>query len=356
MRSEINSFPDGIDQLQVFKILREIVEAAKQRKRITQGCQRGPAKTGGCARPGLLAQLDHNAIRRFFDTDGQRSLSAGHGARPRGDLDIHFVAGAHGLRAQVCPIKFRQERLGYFGGCDVSVENSSVHNSIIILSCILSKEFTHMTRMSFTQRIVPLPAFLLLLPAGLLALLFAFSTQTVVRAQFVISCAAAPGSSIDGPYVTVNADQDHVNVRSGPNSYLYDKVGILYPFESALALGRSPGSEWIQIACPGAPGGVGWVYAANVTLTSTGFLTVVEPPASPTPPAPPTLDPTLAALFPSESTPTRLPTFTPAAPVTVPVFADVERTNTNAGLTVPLAGGLLLLGFLFLLVSFFVRR
>ena len=114
-----------------------------------------------------------------------------------------------------------------------------------------------MTRLSFKQRIVPFPAIRFLLPAGLLALLFAFSAQTVVRAQFVISCAAAPGSSIDGPYVTVNADQDHVNVRSGPNSYLFDKVGILYPFESALALGRSPGSEWIQIACPGAPGGVG---------------------------------------------------------------------------------------------------
>jgi hypothetical protein len=208
----------------------------------------------------------------------------------------------------------------------------------------------------FKRHFVLPPAFRRVLLAGLIALPLAFFTLTTVRAQ-IFSCAAAPGALADGSYITANTDQvQGVNVRTGPNSYLYGKVGILYPYESAPALGRSPGGEWIQIGCPGAPGNVGWVYAANVTLTSSGFLTVVEPPASPTPLAPPTLDPTLAALFPAQSTPTRLPTFTPPAPVTVPVFTDAERPSTTGGLTLLLVGGLAVLGLLGLLVSFFVRR
>jgi len=208
----------------------------------------------------------------------------------------------------------------------------------------------------FKPRLAPLPALRRIFAAGLLAFVFALLALTSVRAQ-IISCAAAPGALADGPYITANTDQiQGVNVRNGPNSYLYGKVGILYPYESAPALGRSPGGEWIQIGCPGAPGGVGWVYTANVTLTSTGFLTVVEPPASPTPLAPPTLDPTLVALFPTQPTPTRLPTFTPPAPVTVPVFTDLERPGTTGGVLAPIALGLVIAGLVGLLVSFFIRR
>ncbi len=205
-----------------------------------------------------------------------------------------------------------------------------------------------MTRLRFKHR------FASFLTLGLLAILFAFSTLTVVRAQAL--CAAASGSLIDGPFVTVNSDQAFVNVRNGPNSYLYDKVGILYPGESAPALGRSPGGDWIQIGCPGAPGGLGWVYSANVTLTSTGFLPVVEPPASPTPPAPPTVDQTLAAAFNAQPTPTRLPTYTPPAPVSVPTFTDVDRTRSNADWIAPLIGGFALLGVLGFSISFFFKR
>lgn len=196
--------------------------------------------------------------------------------------------------------------------------------------------------------------FVLILLVGIAALTFAF--PRTAQAQFVL-CAAAPGSLTGQPYITVNLDQDPItgiNVRSGPNSYLYDKVGKLFPGESALALGRTSGGDWIQIACPGAPGGTGWVYTANVTLTSTGFLP--EVPLPPTPAFPFILDPTLAASLEVQPTVTRLATYTPPPPqATVPSYVEQPR-SAPASWMAPLIAGLVLAGVFGLFASFLFRR
>lgn len=208
-----------------------------------------------------------------------------------------------------------------------------------------------MNSFGFTRR-----RFASLLTAGLLAVSLAFSTLTAVHAQGVALC-AAPESALSSAYVTVNSDQAQVNVRGGPNSYLYDKVGLLLTFESAPALGRSPGGDWIQIACPGAPSNAGWVYAANVTLTAAGELPVVAIPVTSTPLVTPTVDPELAAQFPPIlPTPTRLPTFTPAALQPLPAFTDVPALpvsgNLSGGLIIAIAG----FGLAILILSYFLRR
>jgi uncharacterized protein YraI len=194
-----------------------------------------------------------------------------------------------------------------------------------------------------------------ILTSGLLAIISAFFTLTVVRAQQVVLCAATLGQG--AVYVTVNSDQPQVNVRGGPNSYLYGKTGILYIGESAPALGRSAGGDWIQIACPGAPGNVGWVYAANVTLSAQVELVVIDIPATSTPVITATIDPTLAAAFPLlEPTTTRLPTFTPAAPLTIPVFTDVTGPNPSMDVQGSFIIIIFVMGLAVLLLSFFIKR
>ena len=208
-----------------------------------------------------------------------------------------------------------------------------------------------MSRSSFTRR---RPASFL--TVGLLAAIFAFSTLTTVRAQDVALC-AAPASALSGAYVTVNGDQAQVNVRSGPNSYQYGKIGVLFTYESAPALGRSPGGDWIQVSCPGAPGGAGWVYAANVTLTAPGELPAVEIPVTATPLFTATVDPVLGSQFPPvQPTPMRLPTFTPAAPQTPPVFADAPALPLSGNLQGSLIIAVAVLGLTVLLLSFFFKR
>ena len=210
---------------------------------------------------------------------------------------------------------------------------------------------TKMTPLSFTRRS---PA--ALLTVGLLAAYLIFSAPTVVRAQQIVSCAAS-GGALGETYVTVNSDQAQVNVRSGPNSYQYDKIGILLTFEAAPAVGRSPGGEWIQISCPGAFNGTGWVYAANVTLTAAGELPVITIPPTATPLITDTVDPALAAEFPPvQPTATRLPTFTPAAPQSLPTFAETPTLSVNGNLQGALILVIGVLGLAILLLSFLFRR
>lgn len=129
-------------------------------------------------------------------------------------------------------------------------------------------------------------------------------------------------STPSGPIVTVNSDNAQINVRSGPNVF-YPEVGVLVAGQTAVAVGRTPEGLWIQIVYPGVPEGVAWIYAGLVTL-GPGNLPVVEPPPTPTPRTTPTVDPTLAAQFNIESTPTRLPTFTPPPPLSIPEFSDTS--------------------------------
>lgn len=191
---------------------------------------------------------------------------------------------------------------------------------------------------------------------SLIVSIIAFSISKPARAQDIALC-AAPASALSGTYVTVTADQAQVNVRSGPNSYQYGKIGILLTYESAPALGRSPGGDWIQISCPGVPGGAGWVYAANVTLTAQIELPVVEIPATPTPLLTSTVDPVLAAEFPViQATSTRLPTFTPAVPQIPPSYTESPSMPLNKNLQGAFIIGIAMLGMIVFLLSFFLKR
>jgi hypothetical protein len=163
---------------------------------------------------------------------------------------------------------------------------------------------------------------LLILSAIMFGLTLAVPFGSVVLAQQPSETPTAPSVTTNGMYITVDAGtEDHANVRTGPGSSIYPKVGQLMNGTTAPALGRSPGGDWIQIEFPGAPDNKGWVYAPLVKL-SPGALRIVEPPPTPAPPATATIDPTLAAQFNAIPTSTRLPTFTPAPEVTVPIFTE----------------------------------
>jgi uncharacterized protein YraI len=145
-----------------------------------------------------------------------------------------------------------------------------------------------------------------------------------------------------------------INVRTGPSTIIYPvPCGSMPLGATAPALGASPGHDWVQIAFSACPGGVGWVYAANVTLT--GSLRVVEPPPTPTPLATATIDPTLQAAFEAQPTETRLPTFTPPPPLAVPTFTQgvTQREGLPFGTAILLVT---LFGGLGLAASFLSRR
>jgi hypothetical protein len=136
-----------------------------------------------------------------------------------------------------------------------------------------------------------------------------------------------------GPYITVNADQDQINVRECPNTTTCSIIGVLLPGETRPAKGRSPGGEWIMIEYPFPPNGVAWVHSSLVTV-SQGFLNVIEPPATPTPLVTATVDPTLAAQFIVTAVPTRLPTFTQPAPLDIPTL--IPEVNPGIVPNVPM--------------------
>jgi hypothetical protein len=144
---------------------------------------------------------------------------------------------------------------------------------------------------------------------------------------------------------------DPINVRSGPSTVLYPIVAQLNPGDVVPALGISPGREWIQISYPG---GTGWVYASFVSISG-GELRIVEPPPTPTPLVTSTIDPTLAAQFAIQPTPTRLPTFTPPPPLEEVDVTPASRAPRMAapGIFIVTLG---LLGAVGLVVSYLLRR
>ena len=158
-----------------------------------------------------------------------------------------------------------------------------------------------------------------------------------------------------GPMAVVYADpEEQINVRSGPGTD-YPKVGVLLNREEVPALGATPGGSWVQIAYPGVEFGVAWVYAPLVRID--GVLPIVEPPPTPTPQFTPTIDPTLASQFVVDIPATRLPTFTPAAPLVIPTFPAAD-TNTGTG-GVPIGfviTGMTVVGVFGLILSLLRRR
>ena len=186
--------------------------------------------------------------------------------------------------------------------------------------------------------------------ASILAALLAASTNGLVAAQAGATDTplANPGSA----YITQTYTEP-INVRTGPSTVDYPVIGQLPIGATAQALAASPSREWIEISYPAGPGGIGWIYAANVNLV--GSLQIVEPPPTATPLVTPTFDPTLVAAFNIQPTVTRLPTFTPAPPLTVPVFSD--PATSPAGFPMgPTIGVIALLGAAILGVASFTRR
>jgi uncharacterized protein YraI len=156
-----------------------------------------------------------------------------------------------------------------------------------------------------------------------------------------------------GVFITVTYS-DPINVRGGPSTVYYPIVGQLLPGDTAPALGVSPGREWVQIAYPASTTGTGWVYAIYVTVAG-GELQIIEPPPTSTPLVTATVDLTLAAAFNTQPTQTRLPTFTPPAPLTVPAFTE-SSPAASTGVFGIFIVGLGLLGGIGLLVSFMLRK
>lgn len=156
-----------------------------------------------------------------------------------------------------------------------------------------------------------------------------------------------------GVIITVTYS-DPINVRGGPSTVYYPIVGQLFPGDTAPALGVSPGHEWVQISYPGTATGTGWVYATYVTVSG-GELPIVEAPPTPTPPVTATIDLTLAAAFNIQPTQTRLPTFTPPPPLTVPSFEEEGRSASRSVFGIFIAG-LGLIGGVGLILSFVLRK
>ncbi|MDX1378667.1 MAG: SH3 domain-containing protein, partial [Anaerolineales bacterium] len=124
---------------------------------------------------------------------------------------------------------------------------------------------------------------------------------------------AADDAQQSGVFATVIYTEP-INVRGGPSTVYYPIVGRVSPGDVFPAIGVSPGREWVQIAYPQAPGGVGWLYAIYVRVEG-GELQIVEPPPTATPIATTTINPTFAAAFVFQPTATRMPTFTPPPPL-----------------------------------------
>lgn len=161
----------------------------------------------------------------------------------------------------------------------------------------------------------------------------------------------------EGPVVTVDQSIPVIRVYAGPSSFDYPSIGVLLGNEKAPAIGRARDREdWIQIRYPGVPGGTGWVYGLYVSLSAGARLPLVEIPPTPTPFATPTINPTLEAAFIGQQTPTRLPTFTPPAPLEQPSFSDAPNpsaANIPAGLLILSLG---LFGFLGAVMSYLRGR
>ena len=180
--------------------------------------------------------------------------------------------------------------------------------------------------------------------------------QNVVEAQQPTGSVPTVTGTVSGPFVTVYANLDQIDVYGGPSTYEYPAIGILLASQSVPALGRASDENWIQIYYPGVPGSTAWVYAPYVRISPGARLQVVAAPPTPTPFSTPIINPTLAAAFITPITPTRLPTFTPPAQMVVPTFVD---ENTNRAGRIPVGLLIFSLGFigaLGVLISFLRGR
>lgn len=159
-----------------------------------------------------------------------------------------------------------------------------------------------------------------------------------------------------GPTITVNADNEQINVRSGPGTE-YDKIGVLISGQKISALGKSAAGLWILISYPGVEGGTAWVYSPLVTVSDGDSLPIVAPPPTPAPLFTSTIDPTLAAQFALDIVPTRMPTFTAPPPLVIPTFSNSDGSAGLRGLP-PMGFFIVLFGVIGLIgtIVTFTRR
>ena len=163
----------------------------------------------------------------------------------------------------------------------------------------------------------------------------------------------------EGPFIRVDPSIPQIRVYAGPSSLgEYPAIGILLANETAPVLARAKGKQdWFQIYYPGVPGSRGWVFALYVRLSPGADLDLIEIPATPTPLATPTINPTLVAAFIGQQTPTRLPTFTSLPPVDLPLFTDTDPNSQTAGVPAGLLIlSLALFGFFGVVLSYLRGR
>jgi len=199
-----------------------------------------------------------------------------------------------------------------------------------------------------------------IIPLALAATVFAFivlglPVKNIANAQQPTGSIPTVTGTVSGPFVTVYADLEQVDVYAGPSTYLYPAVGVMLAGQSAPALGRGQDPDWIQIFYPGIPGSKAWIYGPYVRISPNARLQTVDAPVTPTPFSTPTIDPTLAAAFIAQETPTRLPTFTPPAQIVFPTFVEEEGPSNRipAGLLIFSLG---FIGGMGVLISFLRGR
>jgi hypothetical protein len=159
---------------------------------------------------------------------------------------------------------------------------------------------------------------------------------TTVEAQIPTGSIPTVTGTPIGTYIIVNSDNSQINVREYPDP-LAPIVGVLLAGQQVAAKGRANG--YVLIDYPGVASGEAWVYASIVTVY--GPLTDVEPPATSTPLHTATIDPTLAAQFLVTLAPTRLPSFTPPAPLVISTY-PIQISTLQSGRGIP--KGMLIVG------------
>lgn len=175
---------------------------------------------------------------------------------------------------------------------------------------------------------------LIMILALILTTLYTFSTPIKVQAQQPTGSIPTVTGTPSGVIASVREDEPTVNVRSGPG-YFWDQIGVLLVGQSVPVIGKTAAGEWLLVKYPGVPGGEGWVFAAFMSLTK-GTIPIVESPPQPSPRVTSTIDPTMAAEFIVTPIPTRLPTYTAPAPMSIPTYEDAGASQTFAGIPVGL--------------------
>ena len=168
--------------------------------------------------------------------------------------------------------------------------------------------------------------------------LFSTGSAHPVRQIPTGSVPTVTGTPSGATVIVLDSEQGYANLRSGPGTAGYEVVGVLTEGAQVPALGRSLGGDWYQVAYPGIPGGVGWIWKDLVELR--GTVPIIEPPPTPTPKVTATINPTLAAQFLIDVPPTRLPTFTAPPPIVIPTFTE----NTGAMVSGRVPMGLVIIG------------